>query len=98
MSNTFKALMLTQNDAGKTIAEVRQLNDDDLPAGDVLVAVDYSSLNYKDGLAITGKGKIVRNWPMVPGIDLSGSVLESDSSDYAAGEQVVLTGWSVGEK
>lgn len=98
MSDTFKALMLTQNDAGKTIAEVRQLNDDDLPAGDVLVAVDYSSLNYKDGLAITGKGKIVRNWPMVPGIDLSGSVLESDSSDYAAGEQVVLTGWSVGEK
>jgi acrylyl-CoA reductase (NADPH) len=98
MSNTFKALMLTQNDAGKTIAEVHQLNDDDLPAGDVLVAVDYSSLNYKDGLAITGKGKIVRNWPMVPGIDLSGSVLESDSSDYAAGDQVVLTGWSVGEK
>jgi acrylyl-CoA reductase (NADPH) len=98
MCNAFKALMLTQDDAGKTIAEVRQLTNDDLPAGDVLVAVDYSSLNYKDGLAITGKGKIVRTWPMVPGIDLAGTVLESDSTDYAAGDKVVLTGWSVGEK
>jgi acrylyl-CoA reductase (NADPH) len=98
MSDTFKALMLTQDDAGKTVAEVRELANDDLPAGDVLVAVDYSSLNYKDGLAITGKGKIVRTWPMVPGIDLAGSVLESDSADYAAGDKVVLTGWSVGEK
>ena len=98
MSETFKALMLTQDDAGKTIAEVRELTDADLPAGDVLVAVDYSSLNYKDGLAVTGKGKIVRTWPMVPGIDLAGSVLESDSADYTAGDKVVLTGWSVGEK
>jgi acrylyl-CoA reductase (NADPH) len=98
MSDTFKSLMLTQDDTGKTIAEIRQLSNDDLPAGDVLVAVDYSSLNYKDGLAITGKGKIVRTWPMVPGIDLAGSVLESDSSDYSAGDRVVLTGWSVGEK
>jgi acrylyl-CoA reductase (NADPH) len=98
MSDTFKSLMLTQDNAGKTITEVRQLTNDDLPAGDVLVAVDYSSLNYKDGLAITGKGKIVRTWPMVPGIDLAGSVLESDAPDYTAGDQVVLTGWSVGEK
>jgi acrylyl-CoA reductase (NADPH) len=98
MSNTFKALMLTQDKAGRTISEVRQLTDNDLPAGDVLVAVNYSSLNYKDGLAITGKGKIVRTWPMVPGIDLAGSVLESDSADYAVGDKIVLTGWSVGEK
>lgn len=98
MSDTFKALVLKQDDTGKTIAEVLQLSNDDLPEGDVLVAIDYSSLNYKDGLAITGKGKIVRTWPMVPGIDLAGSVLESDSPDYAAGDQVVLTGWSVGEK
>ena len=98
MPDTFKALMLAQDDSGKTAAEVRQLINDDLPAGDVLVAVDYSSLNYKDGLAITGKGKIVRTWPMVPGIDLAGSVLESDSPDYAAGDRIVLTGWSVGEK
>ena len=98
MSDTFKALMLTQDDAGKTIAEVRELTNDDLPAGGVLVAVDYSSLNYKDGLPITGKGKIVRTWPMVPGIDLAGSVLESASPAYAPGDEVVLTGWSVGEK
>ncbi len=98
MSDTFKSLVLTQDDAGKTIAEVRQLTNDDLPEGDVLVAVDYSSLNYKDGLAITGKGKIVRTWPLVPGIDLAGTVMESTSPDYTAGDQVVLTGWSVGEK
>jgi acrylyl-CoA reductase (NADPH) len=98
MSDSFKALMLTQDEGGKTLAEVMQLTNENLPAGDVLVAVDYSSLNYKDGLAVTGKGKIVRTWPMVPGIDLAGSVLASDSPDYAVGDQVVLTGWSVGEK
>ena len=62
MSDRFKALMLTQDDSGKTTAEIRQLTNDDLPPGDVLVAVDYSSLNYKDGLAVTGKGKIVRSY------------------------------------
>ena len=97
MSDTFKALVLTQED-GKTVSNIKQLSNDDLPEGDVLLAVDYSSLNYKDGLAITGKGKIVRQWPLVPGIDLAGTVLESDSSDYAVGDRVVLTGWSVGEK
>jgi acrylyl-CoA reductase (NADPH) len=60
--------------------------------------VEYSSLNYKDGLAITGKGKIVRQWPLVPGIDLAGRVLESSSGDYAPGDRVILTGWGVGEK
>ena len=85
MSDTFKALLLTQDEAGKTIAEVRQLTDQDLPDGDVLVAVDYSSLNYKDGLAITGKGKTVRTWPMVPGIDLARPVqinFRKPSIDY----------------
>ncbi len=98
MSESFKALMLTQDDDGKTVADVRSLTDADLPEGDVLVAVDYSSLNYKDGLAVTGKGKVVRTWPLVPGIDLAGTVLESASSDYQAGDRVILTGWSVGEK
>ena len=97
MSDTFKALVLTQDD-GKTVSTIKQLGNDDLPEGDVLLAVDYSSLNYKDGLAITGTGKIVRQWPLVPGIDLAGTVLESDSADYSAGDRVVLTGWSVGEK
>jgi acrylyl-CoA reductase (NADPH) len=97
MTDTFKALVLTQED-GKTVSTIRQLGNDDLPEGDVLLAVEYSSLNYKDGLAITGKGKIVRQWPLVPGIDLAGRVLESSSPDYSAGDRVVLTGWSVGEK
>jgi len=97
MSDTFKALVLTQED-GKTVSTIKQISNADLPEGDVLLAVEYSSLNYKDGLAITGKGKIVRQWPLVPGIDLAGSVLESSSPDYKAGDRVVLTGWSVGEK
>lgn len=97
MSDTFKALVLTQED-GKTVGKVRELTNDDLPDGDVLLAVEYSSLNYKDGLAITGKGKIVRQWPLVPGIDLAGRVLESSSADYTRGDRVVLTGWGVGEK
>ncbi len=95
--NTFKALVLTQ-EGKKTVAAIQQLTLDDLPEGDVLVAVEYSSLNYKDGLAVTGKGKIVRQFPMVPGIDLAGTVLESSSPDYRAGDRVVLTGWSVGER
>ena len=97
MTDTFKALVLTQED-GKTVSTLRQLRDADLPEGDMLLAVEYSSLNYKDGLAVTGKGKIVRQWPLVPGIDLAGRVLESASPDYSAGDKVVLTGWGVGEK
>ncbi len=97
MTDPFKALVLTQ-DGKQTRHEIKQLTTADLPEGDVRVAVEYSSLNYKDGLAVTGKGKIVRTWPMVPGIDLAGTVLESASSDYKSGDKVVLTGWSVGEK
>ncbi|MEZ5535181.1 MAG: MDR family oxidoreductase [Thiolinea sp.] len=97
-TESFKALVLEQNDDGKTIAGIRQLNLSDLPDEDVLVKVDYSSLNYKDGMAVTGTGKIVLNWPMVPGIDLAGTVVESASDAYQAGDKVVLTGWSVGEK
>ncbi len=97
MSDTFKALLLREGD-GKPVCTVERLGNDDLPDGDVLLAVDYSSLNYKDGLAITGKGKIVRQWPLVPGIDLAGSVLESSNPAYAPGDRVILTGWSVGEK
>lgn len=95
--NTFKTLVLTQENQ-QTIPAIRQLSIADLPAGDVLVAVEYSSLNYKDGLAVTGKGRIVRQFPMVPGIDLAGTVLESDSPDYQPGDKVVLTGWGVGER
>ncbi|HGS4463392.1 TPA: MDR family oxidoreductase [Vibrio metschnikovii] len=92
----FDALILNQEEK-RTISTIEQLDESLLPEGEVLIAVDYSSLNYKDGLAITGKGKIVRNFPMVPGIDLAGQVLSSDDPRYQEGDSVVLTGWGVGE-
>ncbi|MES9961468.1 MAG: MDR family oxidoreductase [Sedimenticola sp.] len=93
----FKALVLDQSE-GKTVSEIKQLSTDDLPEGEVLVAVDYSSLNYKDGMAVTGTGKIIRNWPMVPGIDFAGKVIDSASGDFQPGDDVILTGWGVGER
>lgn len=92
-----KALVLEQEET-KTLAGVRTLEASELPEGDVLVNIEYSSLNYKDALAVTGAGKIVHQFPMVPGIDLAGTVAESASPDYKAGDAVVLTGWSVGER
>ncbi|MDE1349944.1 oxidoreductase [Vibrio aestuarianus] len=92
----FNALILNQQDK-RTLAAIEQIDESQLPEGDVLIAVDYSSLNYKDGLAITGKGKIIRNFPMVPGIDLAGKVIESQDERYQTGDEVVLTGWGVGE-
>lgn len=92
----FKALVLNQEEK-RTIANIETLDESQLPEGEVLVAVDYSSINYKDGLAVTGKGKIIRNFPMVPGIDFAGTVLESQDERYQAGDHVVLTGWGVGE-
>ncbi|MBE4601507.1 acrylyl-CoA reductase (NADPH) [Vibrio navarrensis] len=92
----FNALVLNQEEQ-RTLATIEQIDESQLPSGDVLIAVDYSSLNYKDGLAITGKGKIIRNFPMVPGIDLAGTVIESQNERYQAGDKVVLTGWGVGE-
>ncbi len=98
MSETFRALVLERDDEGATQAQIRTLSEADLPEGDVLIEVAYSSLNYKDGLAITGRGKVVREWPMVPGIDLAGRVLASDSPDWQPGDAVLLTGWGVGER
>ncbi len=92
----FKALLLNQEDK-KTIATISQVDESQLPEGNVKIDVKYSSLNYKDGLAITGKGKIIRNFPMVPGIDLAGIVSQSDDPRYKEGDEVVLTGWGVGE-
>lgn len=93
----FKALLLTQEEQG-TQARITELSEEALPEGEVLVAVSYSSLNYKDGLAITGKGPIVRRWPMVPGIDLVGRVVASASDRFAVGSTVLCTGWGVGEQ
>ena len=92
----FNALILTQEEK-KTLANVGQITEADLPEGEVLVDVACSSLNYKDGLAVTGVGKIIRNFPMVPGIDFAGTVLESSDARYKAGDKVILTGWGVGE-
>lgn len=78
-------------------ASLQQLTDEQLPDGDVTVAVKYSSLNYKDGLAVTGKGKIIRSYPMVCGIDLAGTVEASDSPAWKPGDDVVVTGWGLSE-
>ena len=92
----FNALVVEKNDEGKTHAAVRQIDIDALPEGDVLVAVDYSTLNYKDGLCIGPGGGLVRNYPHVPGIDFAGTVEASQDPRYAPGDKVVLTGWRVG--
>ncbi|AUJ79914.1 oxidoreductase [Enterobacter cancerogenus] len=91
-----QALILEQQD-GKTLASVQAIEEGRLPEGDVTVDIDWSSLNYKDALAITGKGKIIRNFPMVPGIDFAGHVHTSEDPRFHAGQQVLLTGWGVGE-
>src|SRR5258706_252419 len=91
-TDTFKALVLDQQE-GTTHSAIRQLAVGALPEGEVLVRVAYSDLNFKDGLAITGRGKVVRSFPMVPGIDLAGTVEESAAPAYKPGDQVVLTCW-----
>ncbi|MCA1777199.1 MAG: acryloyl-CoA reductase [Loktanella sp.] len=93
----FKALVVEKDEDGKTSAAVQDLSLDDLPEGDVTVAVDYSTVNYKDGLCIGPGGGLVRNYPHVPGIDFAGTVEASDHDCYKPGDKVVLTGWRVGE-
>lgn len=92
----FRALLLDQSADGIT-ADVVELDDDRLPDGDVTVDVEWSSLNYKDGLILKGLGRLVRDYPHVPGIDLAGTVAASADPRYAPGDRVVLTGWRVGE-
>ena len=93
----FKALVVEKNEDGKTSATVQELSLDQLPAGDVTVAVDYSTVNYKDGLCVGPGGGLVRNYPHIPGIDFAGTVEASDDDRYKQGDKVVLTGWRVGE-
>lgn len=92
----FKAILINKDDQGYR-AQLSDVDESALPEGDVRVKVHYSTLNYKDGLAITGRGPIVRQFPMIPGIDLTGEVIESKSSDFKVGDLVVLNGWGVGE-
>lgn len=89
--------ILIDNTDGYT-AKVAQMDESQLPEHNVTVQIDYSTLNYKDGLAITGKGPVVRSFPMIPGIDFAGTVTESSSELYKVGDKVILNGWSVGEK
>lgn len=89
--------ILIDNSDGYT-AKVAQMDESQLPEHNVTVQIDYSTLNYKDGLAITGKGPVVRSFPMIPGIDFAGTVTESSSELYKVGDKVILNGWSVGEK
>ena len=97
----FSAIVIDKNDAsqkdsGQTVG-VQQLEESALPEGDVLIDVAYSTLNYKDGLAITGASPVVRKFPMVPGIDFAGVVRESGNAEWKVGDKVVLNGWGVGE-
>ena len=92
----FKAIQIEKTDDGQTVS-LKELDEHSLPEGDVTIDVAYSTLNFKDGLAITGSSPVVRTWPMVPGIDLAGTVRDSSHGDYKAGDKVVLNGWGVGE-
>jgi acrylyl-CoA reductase (NADPH) len=92
----FSAVLIEKGDAGQSVA-VTKLHEADLPEGNVSIDVDYSTLNYKDALAITGSSPVVRKFPMVPGIDLAGTVTESAHPKWSAGDRVVLNGWGVGE-
>src|SRR5215510_12473580 len=93
----FRALVLNQGADRKVSGAVETLGDDRLPAGDVTVAVAYSTLNYKDGLILTSGGGLVKTWPHVGGIDLAGTVEASDNPSFRAGDRVVLNGYRVGE-
>lgn len=94
---SFKALVVNQDAEKKTSAAVEELELDQLPEGNVVVAVEYSTVNYKDGLCVGPGGGLVRNYPHIPGIDFAGTVESSDDDRYQAGDSVVLTGWRVGE-
>ncbi|HEX9175149.1 MAG TPA: MDR family oxidoreductase [Mycobacterium sp.] len=92
----FSAILIEKDDNGQTVART-DLDEAQLPDGDVSIDVEYSTLNFKDGLAITGKSPVVRKFPMVPGIDLAGVVTDSSHADWKTGDAVVLNGWGVGE-
>jgi acrylyl-CoA reductase (NADPH) len=96
-AETFRALVVDRDADKKQSVGERQLRLDDLMQGDVVVRVAHSTVNYKDGLAITGKLPVVRRWPMIPGIDFAGEVVSSEHADFKPGDEVILNGWGVGE-
>ncbi|SFA91453.1 acrylyl-CoA reductase (NADPH) [Poseidonocella pacifica] len=93
----FRAVLVEKSEEGQTTASVQEIEEDRLPEGDVTVDVEYSTVNYKDGLCIGPGGGLVRAYPHVPGIDFAGTVTSSDDARYSPGDKVVLTGWRVGE-
>ena len=94
--SSFRALVLHE-EGGKIVPRLESVDDSRLPPGEVTVAVEYSTLNYKDGMILQGQGRLVRQYPHVPGIDFAGAVLRSDSPEFRPGDPVILTGWRVGE-
>src|SRR5690606_13010202 len=97
MSERFEAVLINRDESKKQSVDFVDLSEADLMDGDVTVAVEYSTVNYKDGLALTGKSPVVRRFPMVPGIDFAGTVLRSSHPDWKEGDKVILNGWGVGE-
>ncbi|UIJ71651.1 MDR family oxidoreductase [Aurantimonas sp. HBX-1] len=97
MSDTFKAILVSRDEAKQQSVAVVEMTPDQLMDGDVDIAVEATTVNYKDGLAITGKAPVVRRWPLIPGIDLAGTVITSSHPDWKPGDRVVLNGWGVGE-
>jgi len=94
--STFKAIVIEKSDSGQTVA-LSDFDETGLMEGDVTVAVEWSTVNYKDGLAVTGKAPVVRKWPMIAGVDFSGTVEQSSHPDWKAGDKVILNGWGLGE-
>ncbi|MGK0186774.1 MAG: acrylyl-CoA reductase (NADPH) [Verrucomicrobiales bacterium] len=95
--STFKAILISRDADKNQSVEVTELTDEDLMDGDVTVAIEKTTVNYKDGLAITGKSPVVRHWPMVPGIDFAGKVTASDHAGFSVGDDVILNGFGIGE-
>src|SRR5699024_5749155 len=92
----FKALLIDRKNDAHQVA-LTDVDESQLPEGDVIVRIQYSTVNYKDALAIAGKAGVVRSWPMVPGIDFAGEVTQSSHAGFKTGDAVVLNGWGVGE-
>ncbi|MER9210623.1 oxidoreductase [Mesorhizobium sp. M0663] len=97
MPETFKAILVSRDAEKNQSVAVTELTEADLMEGDVTVAVEATTVNYKDGLAITGKAPVIRRWPLVPGIDFAGTVISSSNSGWRKGDKVILNGWGVGE-
>jgi acrylyl-CoA reductase (NADPH) len=97
MSETFKAILITRDEEKNQSVTVTDLTDNELMEGDVTVAVEATTVNYKDGLAITGKAPVIRRFPLIPGIDFAGTVIASSNPEWKEGDKVVLNGWGVGE-